>query len=97
MLLRDLEGFYFVAVIGCVHFRDVFCAGRVPEEDLRRTLKACGGAIQTSVSSLTDTALGTCQLFQEEQIGGERWAGGRGSLVGVVYVGGISTSFWVVV
>lgn len=53
--------------------RDVFCAGRVPEEDLRRTMQACGGAIQTSVSSLSDSALGTCQLFEEEQIGGERW------------------------
>lgn len=62
----------------CVPIRDVFCAGRVPEEDLRRTMRACGGAIQTSVSSLTDTALGTCQLFQEEQIGGERWEGGDG-------------------
>jgi T-complex protein 1 subunit eta len=53
--------------------RDVFCAGRVPDEDLRRTMQACGGAIQTSVSSLSDTVLGTCQLFQEEQIGGERF------------------------
>lgn len=64
-----------VAAVFCIPIRDVFCAGRVPEEDLRRTMRACGGAIQTSVSSLTDTALGTCQLFQEEQIGGERWVG----------------------
>ena len=53
--------------------RDVFCAGRVVEEDLVRTMKACGGAIQTSVGGLTDGVLGTCELFQEEQIGGERW------------------------
>ncbi|CAI8047860.1 T-complex protein 1 subunit eta [Geodia barretti] len=53
--------------------RDVFCAGRVPDDDLRRTIQACGGAIQTSVSSLSDTVLGTCQLFQEEQIGGDRF------------------------
>lgn len=54
--------------------RDIFCAGRVPEEDLRRTMKACGGSIQTSVSGLSSAGvLGRCELFQEEQIGGERY------------------------
>lgn len=52
--------------------RDIFCAGRVVDEDLRRTMKACGGAIQTSVNGLTDSVLGTCKAFQEEQIGGDR-------------------------
>ena len=52
--------------------RDVFCAGRVVEEDLHRTMKACGGSIQTSVNNLTDDVLGNCELFQEEQIGGDR-------------------------
>ena len=52
--------------------RDIFCAGRVVDEDLRRTMKACGGAIQTSVNGLAEGVLGTCELFQEEQIGGER-------------------------
>ena len=55
-------------------FRDVFCAGRVVEEDLRRTMKACGGSIQTSVNNLTDDDLGCCENFEEQQIGGERWA-----------------------
>ena len=54
------------------HCRDIFCAGRVVDEDLRRTMKACGGAIQTSVNGLTDSVLGTCKAFQEEQIGGDR-------------------------
>ena len=53
--------------------RDIFCAGRVVDEDLRRTMKACGGAIQTSVNGLTDSVLGTCEAFQEEQIGGDRY------------------------
>ena len=53
--------------------RDMFCAGRVPEEDLRRTMKACGGSIQTTVQSLTPDVLGTCDNFEEVQIGGERW------------------------
>lgn len=35
-------------------------------------LQACGGSIQTSVQSLTPDVLGTCELFDEEQVGGER-------------------------
>lgn len=53
--------------------RDIFCAGRVPEEDLRRTMKACGGAIQSSVNDLSEDILGTCESFDERQIGGERF------------------------
>eukprot|EP00128_Syssomonas_multiformis_P017373 Colp12_sorted_trinity150504_noHs@33293 len=53
--------------------RDVFCAGRVPDEDLKRTMKACGGAIQTSVNDLKEEVLGTCAIFEEKQIGGDRY------------------------
>ncbi|KAJ7419724.1 chaperonin containing TCP1 subunit 7 [Willisornis vidua] len=53
--------------------RDMFCAGRVPEEDLKRTMMACGGSIQTSVNALSDDVLGRCELFEETQIGGERY------------------------
>jgi T-complex protein 1 subunit eta len=53
--------------------RDVFCAGRVTEEDMKRTMKACGGSIQTSVQSMTTDVLGSCQDFEEIQIGGERY------------------------
>uniref|UniRef100_A0A7N8X396 T-complex protein 1 subunit eta n=1 Tax=Mastacembelus armatus TaxID=205130 RepID=A0A7N8X396_9TELE len=53
--------------------RDLFCAGRVQEEDLRRTMMACGGSIQTSVGALTDDVLGQCELFEEVQVGGERY------------------------
>lgn len=53
--------------------RDMFCAGRVPEEDLRRTQKACGGRIHTTVVGLTDATLGTCELFEEIQIGADRY------------------------
>ena len=52
--------------------RDVFCAGRVADVDLKRTMKACGGAVQTSVESLTEDVLGSCEVFEEQQIGGER-------------------------
>lgn len=52
--------------------RDMFCAGRVVEEDLRRTMQACGGAILTTVSDLVDANLGRCEFFDEMQVGKER-------------------------
>ncbi|UYV60975.1 cct7 [Cordylochernes scorpioides] len=53
--------------------RDMFCAGRVADEDLQRTMKACGGSIMTTSYDLSDNVLGTCQQFEELQIGGERY------------------------
>lgn len=53
--------------------REMFCAGRVTEEDLNRTMKSCGGAIQSTVHDLNDETLGTCETFEEKQIGGERF------------------------
>lgn len=60
--------------------RDMFCAGRVPEEDLKRTMKACGGAVMTTVNDLNDSVLGNCAVFQEKQIGGERFNFFQGNL-----------------
>ncbi|KCV72027.1 T-complex protein 1 subunit eta [Fonticula alba] len=53
--------------------RNIFCAGRIPEEDLQRTISAVGGALQSSVSDLKPEFLGTCALFEESQVGGERY------------------------
>ena len=53
-------------------FRDVFCAGRVTDEDMKRTMKACGGSVQTSVEDLSAGVLGTCEVFEEKQVGSER-------------------------
>jgi len=53
--------------------RDMFCAGRVTEEDLKRTMKACGGAVMTTVQDLNDNVLGTCETFEESQVGSERF------------------------
>jgi len=53
--------------------RNMFCAGRVPEIDLKRTMKACGGAIVSSTSNLNENQLGSCATFIEEKIGGERY------------------------
>lgn len=52
--------------------RDLFCAGRVPEDDMRRTMKACGGAVLTTIQDLNDGNLGKCEKFEEIQIGSER-------------------------
>jgi len=53
--------------------REMFCAGRVVEEDLNRTMKSCGGSIQSTVHDLNDETLGTCETFEEKQVGGERF------------------------
>merc|ERR1712212_137667 len=53
--------------------REVFCAGRVEEGDLKRTVKACGGAIMTTPHDLSEETLGHCAAFQEKQVGGDRY------------------------
>ncbi|KAE9547501.1 hypothetical protein FO519_009286 [Halicephalobus sp. NKZ332] len=53
--------------------RDMFCAGRIPEADLKRTQMACGGQILTTVSKIEPSALGKCAEFYEKQIGNERY------------------------
>ena len=54
-------------------FRDIFCAGRVTQEDLNRTVKACGGTILTTVNDIRAEDMGICDLFEEVQIGNERF------------------------
>ena len=53
--------------------RDIFCAGRVPEEDLVRVANATGAQVQTTVNGLNPSALGTCSKFEERQVGNERF------------------------
>lgn len=53
--------------------RDIFCAGRVAEEDLNRVAAATGGTVQTSVNNVIDEILGTCEIFEEKQVGNERF------------------------
>jgi T-complex protein 1 subunit eta len=53
--------------------RDIFCAGRVPEEDLRRVAEATGARVQTTVHGMAANALGSCAAFEERQVGGERY------------------------
>jgi T-complex protein 1 subunit eta len=53
--------------------RGIFCAGRVAQDDMERTVRATGGVIQTSVNDMTANVLGSCGKFEERQIGGERY------------------------
>merc|ERR1712032_254857 len=48
--------------------RDIFCAGRVKLDDIKRTIASCGGTILTSVNDINDESLGKCGKFVEEQI-----------------------------
>ena len=49
--------------------KDVFCAGRVGEEDLERVCKATGAQIQTTTNGIADNVLGECGKFEEVQLG----------------------------
>jgi T-complex protein 1 subunit eta len=51
----------------------IFCAGRVAEEDLARTAKATGAQVQSTVNNLDKSVLGFCGLFEEKNIGKERY------------------------
>lgn len=53
--------------------RGLFCAGRVPEADMRRVARATGARVQTTVNDLTDSVLGTCGSFEEKQVGADRF------------------------
>ncbi|OWB56361.1 hypothetical protein B5S28_g2261 [[Candida] boidinii] len=53
--------------------RNIFCAGRVQSEDIERVIKAVGGITQSTCSDIKIEDLGTCELFEEVQIGGERY------------------------
>jgi len=53
--------------------RNIFCAGRVSDEDLKRVTKATGALLQQTCNNLKPEVLGTCGLFEEKQIGAERY------------------------
>ena len=66
MPIGDLATQYFAD-------RNLFCAGRVPNDDLLRLAKATGGVVQTTVNGITEEVLGTCGDFEEVQVGAERY------------------------
>ncbi|GAV48746.1 hypothetical protein ZYGR_0N01500 [Zygosaccharomyces rouxii] len=53
--------------------RNIFCAGRVNGDDLNRVILAVGGSIQSTTTDIRPEYLGTCEKFEEIQIGSERY------------------------
>ncbi|KAL1503628.1 hypothetical protein AB1Y20_012104 [Prymnesium parvum] len=53
--------------------RGLFCAGRVTDDDMKRTARATGAAVQSSCNDLSPAILGSCAHFEERQVGGERF------------------------
>lgn len=52
---------------------NVFCAGRVEKDDMTRMALATGGSVQSTLSDLPDSVLGRCELFEERQVGTDRY------------------------
>ncbi len=53
--------------------RNVFCAGRVTSEDIERVSKATGASLLQTCNDISEKSLGTCGVFEEKQIGAERF------------------------
>ena len=53
--------------------RDIFCAGRVTSDDMDRVILTCGGNVQSTCSDIKPEHLGTCEHFEERQVGSERF------------------------
>ena len=53
--------------------RGIFCAGRVPQEDITRVSKATGAMLLQTCNDIPEKALGTCGTFEEKQVGAERF------------------------
>ena len=53
--------------------RGMFCSGRVAAADMIRMSRATGGKTQTTVQNLSNDVLGTCAVFEEKQVGDERY------------------------
>lgn len=53
--------------------RDIFCAGRVAEDDLKRVRKATGATVNHTCNDIRAESLGTCGFFEEMAIGAERY------------------------
>jgi len=53
--------------------RNIFCAGRVPDEDLKRVAKATGALLNHTCNNLREESTGLCGNFEEKQIGAERY------------------------
>jgi T-complex protein 1 subunit eta len=66
MPIGDLATQYFAD-------RNVFCAGRVPDDDLKRVAKATGAVLNHTCNNIREDSLGTCGVFEEQGVGAERF------------------------
>ena len=53
--------------------RDIFCAGRVTDDDLKRVCKATGAVVNHTCNDIREESLGACGMFEEKQVGAERY------------------------
>jgi T-complex protein 1 subunit eta len=53
--------------------KNMFCAGRVPDDDLKRVAKATGAIINHTCNNIREDSLGSCGVFEEKQLGAERY------------------------
>ncbi|MCQ2820898.1 MAG: T-complex protein 1 subunit eta [archaeon] len=66
LVIGDLATQYFAE-------KGIFCAGRVKDEDIKRIAKATGALLLHSCNKIDEKALGSCGLFEEKQVGEERY------------------------
>jgi len=53
--------------------REIFCAGRVNDEDIKRVTKSTGATVNHTCNDIRPESLGTCGFFEEKQIGADRY------------------------
>lgn len=53
--------------------KNIFCAGRVPDDDLKRVIKATGAVINHTCNDIREDSLGSCGVFEERQLGADRY------------------------
>jgi T-complex protein 1 subunit eta len=46
-----------------IKWHKIIFLGNVPENDLQRTMRACGGSIITTFDDINQSSFGTCQYF----------------------------------
>lgn len=53
--------------------RGIFSAGRVSEGDVRRLARATGASVQSTLTGVSSSCLGSCGKFEEVQLGAARY------------------------
>lgn len=74
MTMLKMWSLIYTPFLGEQYFadRDIFCAGRVTEEDLQRVAAATGGTVQTSINNVIDEVPTSCSVRPYFRV--ELWA-----------------------